>query len=224
VTLETIENPSREKILARIKAALASPAPSHHAHSDVAPFPPVGDPLERFTKECAGNNTECVITPDLNASARSIAEILRGIPAGEIFIQDAPELRRMAVDWKSHTIRWSSEPAAKDGRDGPNECSQATITLTEGLVAMTGSVIVSSACGGRGAAMVAPLHIVVAKASQLFPDFDSAFAALKQRGTAMRNSYMCFITGSSRTADIEKILVMGAHGPRRLVVALALNE
>jgi L-lactate utilization protein LutC len=222
--LETIENPSREKILARISAALATPAPAHRSSTDAAPFLPVGDPLERFTMECAGNNTECVITPNLIASAQSIAEILQSIPEGEIFIQDAPELRRMASDWTSHTIRWSTEPASKDGRDGPNECSQATVTLPEGLVAMTGSVIVSSACGGRGAAMVAPLHIVVAKASQLFPDFDSALAALKQRGTAMRNSYLCFITGSSRTADIEKILVMGAHGPRRLVVTLALNE
>ena len=222
--METVNNPGRDRILTRIKSALASPSPPRHSRENAPPFPPVGDVLERFQKECAVNNTECTLTVDLSDSARAIAEVLRGIPPGEIFVQDAPELRHMAASWTTHKIRWSSEPAEKDMRGGPNECSEATITLAEGLVAMTGSVIVSSACGGRGAAMVAPLHIVVAKASQLLPDFDAAFAAVKQRGTALNNSYMCFITGSSRTADIEKILVMGAHGPRRLVVTVALNS
>ena len=68
--------------------------------------------------------------------------------------------------------------------------------------------------------MVAPVHIVVAGVNQIVPDLDSAFALMRQRGTAVQNSYVCLITGSSRTADIEKILVMGAHGPRRLIVVL----
>jgi L-lactate dehydrogenase complex protein LldG len=45
-------------------------------------------------------------------------------------------------------------------------------------------------------------------------------ARIYERGIAAKNSYACLITGSSRTADIEKILIMGAHGPRRLIVVL----
>ena len=111
-------------------------------------------------------------------------------------------------------IRWSSE-------GGPAEASQATITCAEALVAQTGSVFVSASCGGRGASVVAPVHIVVATIDQLVAGLDEAFARLRDLGAAAKNSMLCLITGSSRTADIEKIIVMGAHGPRRLVVVLA---
>ncbi|MFZ0635094.1 MAG: LUD domain-containing protein [Candidatus Acidiferrales bacterium] len=221
--MNPIDNPSRAKILARITAALATPASPHARSTSDPAFAPVANPLERFQKECAGNNTECVMTPNLDASAIAISNILSALPAGEIFVQDSPELRRMASAWTRHDIRWSSGTADGVGsKSGPSESSQATITMAEALVAQTGSVLVSAECGGRGAAIVAPVHIVVAEAAQLVPDLEAAFAQVKERGTALRNSYLCFITGSSRTADIEKILVMGAHGPRRLVVTVAL--
>ena len=71
--------------------------------------------------------------------------------------------------------------------------------------------------------MAVPVHIVLASIDQLVPDLDAAFARIAERGTAAKNAYLCLITGSSRTADIEKILVMGAHGPKRLVVILTLS-
>jgi len=222
--LEQTDNPSRARILERIKTALASPAPAHARSTSDPAFAPVANPLERFQKECAGNNTECVTTANLSASAAAISKILSELPAGEIFVQDSPELRAMAPAWNMHNIRWSSTPATNAGsKSGPSESSQAAITMAEALVAQTGSVLVSSECGGRAAPLVAPVHIVVARSAQLVPNLDAAFARVRERGTATTNSYLCFITGSSRTADIEKILVMGAHGPRRLVVTVALG-
>jgi L-lactate dehydrogenase complex protein LldG len=211
------ENPGRERILARIQSALSTPAHRHSPKTESPRiFAPVSDLLERFQKECAGNNTECMVSPNYDGSATAITNVLASLPPGEIFVQDSPELRRMGNAWQEHrNIRWSS-----DG--GPKETSQATISTTEALVAQTGSVLVSAACGGRGASVVAPVHIVVATAGELVPDLEKAFAQLQQRGTARQNSYLCLITGSSRTADIEKILVLGAHGPRRLIVALSL--
>jgi L-lactate utilization protein LutC len=223
--LEQTENPSRARILERIKTALATPSAAHPLTTNDPAFAPVANPLERFQKECAGNNTECLTTPNLIASANAISAILRDLPTGEIFVQDAPELRAMAQGWTNHKIRWSSaSPSDGDSKSGPSESSQASITMAEALVAQTGSVLVSSGCGGRAAPFVAPVHIVVAKAAQLVPDLSAAFARVKERETAGNNSYLCFITGSSRTADIEKILVMGAHGPRRLIVTVALSE
>lgn len=222
--MERTDNPSRAKILERIKAALSAPASPDVPQTYDPAFASVTDPIERFQRECSSNNTECVMTPSLAASADAISNVLSALPAGEIFVQDSLELRGMASAWTSHHIRWSSTVAeAGSTNKGPRETSQATITLAEALVALTGSVLVSAECGGRGAAFVAPVHIVVAKAGQLVPDLETAFARLKESGAAIRNSYLCLITGSSRTADIEKILVMGAHGPGRLVVTVALG-
>jgi L-lactate dehydrogenase complex protein LldG len=117
----------------------------------------------------------------------------------------------MAATATARQIRWSSE-------GGPREKSQATITLADSLIAQTGSVFVSASCGGRGASVVAPTHIVYAFAKQLVPDLVTALRNATADARLDKNSYACVISGSSRTADIEKILVQGAHGPMRLVV------
>ena len=211
------ENASRDHILSRIRAALGRPVPrSQPSHAKLI-FPPVGDALERFKRECEINVTECVVAPDKQIAAKGIKGVLSSAPAGEVFIEDSPELRSLAEMFAGdRAIRWSSEGP-------PRESSQATITACEALVAQTGSLLVSAACGGRGASVVAPVHIVIASIEQLVPDLDTALARVQSRGIVSANSYLCLITGSSRTADIEKILVMGAHGPRRLIVFLSLT-
>lgn len=211
------ENASRDRILARIRAALREPVAPSPPSASKAIFPPVTGALERFQKECVINITECFVTPDTQATGDGLKNLISSLPLGEIFIQDAPQLRRLAPHFEDdRPVQWSSDGS-------PKESSQATITTCEALVAQTGSVLVSAACGGRGASVVAPVHIVVATADQLVSDLDSALARVQSRGTVSANSYLCLITGSSRTADIEKILVMGAHGPRRLIVFLALS-
>lgn len=209
------ENPSREAILARIRAALITPAPHHSARVTGDIFPPVKDLLERFQKECASNNTEFLVAPSLESSAFSAGKIIAALPPGEVFLQDSPVLRRFAPTLQQgRKVRWSTEGI-------PREETQVAVTLAESLVAATGSVFVSSECGGRGAAVVAPVHIVLASVKQLVPDLDAAFAQLSEQDAVARNSMLLLITGSSRTADIEKILVMGAHGPRRFIVSLS---
>jgi L-lactate dehydrogenase complex protein LldG len=214
--VERTENSGRERILSRIRSALTAPAHRHTSVVATVPvFAPVSVPLHRFQKECAENITECIVTSDVPASADALRQVLESIASGEIYIQDAPVLRRMAPKAvQGCLIRWSTEGP-------PPEASQATVTLAESLVAATGSLLVASSAGGRAASVVAPVHIVVASQSQLEPDLDTALAHANQRGLAAQNSCLCLITGSSRTADIEKILVLGAHGPRRLVVILA---
>ena len=154
------------------------------------------------------------MTADSAASARQLAEILQSIPEGEIFVQDDPSLRRLVEQAvPGRMIRWSTQGS-------PSEVSQATVTLAEALIAQTGSILVSAACGGRGASVIAPCHIVYATIAQLVPDLASALGDASRKRTLEHNSFACIISGSSRTADIEKILVQGAHGPRRLVVIL----
>jgi len=213
--LATVNNPGREAILARIRAGLRTPAqelPS--ASSDGEIFEPVTNPLERFQQECKANLMECLMTSDAAASAQQLVQVLQSLPAGEVFVQDDPMLRgMMELSRTERPIRWSSQ-------GGPLEVSQATVTLAEALVAQTGSIFVTASCGGRGASVVAPCHIVVANVSQLVPDLKTVLANASKQGRLEQTSFACIISGSSRTADIEKILVQGAHGPIRLVVVL----
>jgi L-lactate dehydrogenase complex protein LldG len=212
------ENPGRTAILNRIRTALKTPTTVHdspgHIHAGPGDiFPPMGDPLERFRSECAGNKTELIITYDIDSSVNIATSILAELQTCEVFVQDAPEFRRAADKLGAgRSILWSC-----DG--GPLATAAATVTLAELLVAQTGSVLVSSACGGRGASVAAPVHIVLARLDQLVPDLETAISRAYE--PASRNSYLCLITGSSRTADIEKILVMGAHGPKRVIVILS---
>jgi L-lactate dehydrogenase complex protein LldG len=212
-------NPSREAILARIRDGLRTPAPPMEAHTFMGPiFEPVVNPLERFQQECKANLMECQLTSDSAASARAMAQVLQSLPDGEIFVQDDPILRRlMAAAGTARQVRWSSQ-------GGPAESSQATVTLADALIAQTGSVFVSASCGGRGASVVAPTHIVYSHAKQLVPDVVTALRNATADSRLDKNSFACVISGSSRTADIEKILVQGAHGPMRLVVIVETGE
>jgi len=209
------DNSSRERILQQIRAGLriAVPGPVAMAPDRVI-FEPIVNPLERFQKECVANLMECALTADRAASAQQLAKALQALPEGEIFVQDDPSLRQLIeMAAPDRAIRWSSQGA-------PAEASQATITLAEALIAQTGSILVTASCGGRGASVIAPCHIVYATTAQLVPDLATALSRASQDGILDRNSFACVISGSSRTADIEKILVQGAHGPRRLVVIL----
>jgi L-lactate dehydrogenase complex protein LldG len=209
-------NPSREQILERIRSGLRVPpvAAPQEAPALASIFEPVESPLERFQQECKTNLMECLLTADAIATAQTLAQVLSSLPEGEIYVQDDPALRKaIAATGTGRPVRWSSQGA-------PAESSQATITLADALIAQTGSIFVSASCGGRGASVVAPCHIVVARASQLVPDLETALRQATEEQRLEKNSFACIISGSSRTADIEKILVQGAHGPIRLVVVV----
>jgi L-lactate dehydrogenase complex protein LldG len=101
--------------------------------------------------------------------------------------------------------------------------AEAAITGCEFLIARTGSIMVSSSQGsGRRVFGHAPVHIVIGRASQLVNEISDALAAIKGKYGEMP-SQVSMITGPSRTADIEKTLVLGAHGPHDLYVFL-LND
>lgn len=101
------------------------------------------------------------------------------------------------------------------------EQADVGITLCEGLIARTGSILVSSAnASGRRLSIYPHQHIVVAYVSQLFPDLKEALARMKDRFGERLPSSITSISGPSRTADIEKTLVLGAHGPRELFLFL----
>jgi L-lactate dehydrogenase complex protein LldG len=99
------------------------------------------------------------------------------------------------------------------------EKCDAGVTECDALVAQTGSVVVTSrSAGGRALSVLPPHHVVIASREQLVPDLPAAFELLRRKYAPNFPSMISFVTGPSRTGDIERILVLGAHGPKKLTV------
>lgn len=93
----------------------------------------------------------------------------------------------------------------------------AAITSCEALVARTGSLFLSNATlSGRNNSVYAPVHICIAYTSQLVYDIADAINNMKEKYGNNLPSLISLATGPSRTADIEKTLVVGVHGPKEV--------
>lgn len=101
------------------------------------------------------------------------------------------------------------------------EACDLGISACDALVAQTGSVLLSSrSAGGRALSVLPPHHLAVATADQLLPDLPAAMALIRERYGDSMPSLVTFHTGPSRTGDIERTIVLGAHGPKKLTVVL----
>ncbi|MEI8387422.1 MAG: LUD domain-containing protein [Verrucomicrobiota bacterium] len=219
-------NDSREKILRRIREALSVKAPARHlvgahqsGHSPQDWLPPVpssrADLIALFEKNSADLKTEVRRCADAAAAAKVLASLARD------------------NGWKSvgtHRFSLGNDAVSALGlpvvfTDAPYETASlercdAGISGCECLVAQTGGILVTSAsAGGRVLSVLPPHHVVIASASQMVGDLADAFALLRKTEGSVP-AFASFITGPSRTGDIERILVLGAHGPKRLTVLL----
>jgi L-lactate dehydrogenase complex protein LldG len=99
------------------------------------------------------------------------------------------------------------------------EKCDAGISECDLLVAQTGTVVVTNrSAGGRALSVLPPHHVVLARREQLVPDLPAAFEWLRTKYGTNYPSMISLITGPSRTGDIERILVLGAHGPKQLTI------
>lgn len=96
--------------------------------------------------------------------------------------------------------------------------ADASLTTCEALIARTGSILLSSnAASGRSLSIVPPVHIVIATSNQVIYNLKEVLNLQTAREDHWP-SMLCFTSTNSRTADIEKTLVNGAHGPKELYV------
>ncbi|HEY7419910.1 MAG TPA: lactate utilization protein [Ktedonobacteraceae bacterium] len=111
-------------------------------------------------------------------------------------------------------IREAGSPASV--ADAPAGLSYAELAIAE-----TGSVLLAeNSLEGRVVGMLTLTHFVLVRLQDLVPMLDQAGARLKQyvgAGSDQRR-YMSFVTGPSRTADIERTLTIGVQGPREVCV------
>ena len=224
----------RENILGRIREALRVPAPVPGAH-DCQPahpvsereaavhipewLPSVGVTFEERLALFQKNATDLKAQFILVDTPEQLADQLREIAAAEGWKKVATHANELA-ETAANAL---GLPIVKTdlGYDARElESCDAGISACEALVAQTGSVLVTSkSSGGRALSILPQHHIVIARREQLIADLPAAFALIKAKYAPDNYpSLISFITGPSRTGDIERILVLGAHGPKKLTI------
>lgn len=221
---------SRDAVLGRIREALAHPSnPKIRALAGQgerdprrarAFLPPGGETPEEmcghFTRLAEKLKVE-VHTPASPDAARDLLLRLRDEEGWDRVAAHHHPAIDAAVEALDLPAIWTGDRPDIDTL----EACPVGITRCEGLIAQTGSVLVTNrGCGGRALSVLPPHHIVLAEKDQLLPDMLAGYDLLRERYGEALPSFISFITGASRTGDIERILVLGAHGPKRLSVIL----
>lgn len=210
---------SRDLTLARIREALRDVAGHAPAAIPAGSFrdvlPAVVDLEDQFAANAAILRAEFFNLPDEAAAKVKLAELAEShgwkkIATHRGQLTDALVPRSMPV---LDTTQGYDVTALESCSAGISEC--------DALIAQTGSVLLTSRSGGGRALSVLPEHhVVLARRAQLLADLPEAYELLHQRYGGGWPSLMTFITGPSRTGDIERILVLGAHGPKKLTILL----
>lgn len=212
---------SRETMLARIRTALATgPAPQPPTPdwtAAVHPQLPAADLAVTFAesfRRIGGEFFYCETLPQFGAEMRGwLAERL---PADQQFYVWEPAMQSLLA---VAGVPFQATEA--------NFRAQAAVGLTScaALVARTGSIVVTPAtASGRRLSIYPDQHIVLARPSQVVAEIGDALQVVQARYGDALPSMLSLTTGPSRTADIEKTLVLGAHGPRRLTLFLLEDD
>lgn len=125
----------------------------------------------------------------------------------------APDTRLAAIPWPAQRLL--------DVRHGEAALDEPVgVTGAFAAIAETGTLLLTSGAHHPSRLNLLPdTHVVVLWASQIVGVMEDAWDALRANGAVMPRTAL-FVTGPSRTADIEVTLYLGAHGPRRLHVIL----
>lgn len=205
------ESTSKEKILKKIRLALINTLGNPFSDTDFS-SPVYNDfsdaPVVQFAinlNEAAGTFVYC---DNEKTMVNNLKVLMKQKKWKSLFTLD----EKIASLLKNEGITVKNKP-------GNPEKIDVGVTLCDFLVARFGSVVVSSALSnGRKIFSFPEEHIVLATASQVVSELKDALTGLKKKYPEQLPSQISVIRGPSRTADIEKTLVMGAHGPRELYV------
>lgn len=199
---------SRDKILQKIKQALVTKVPVPFSTSASTPdlFQPSLKELEiEFAEHFTGLQGKFSFCTDEVELATQLIQLIHIRKWEKVFCKE-PIIRQL-LQSNGPSIVFTDDIAACD----------VSITGCELLVARTGSMILSTASSsGRTTSVYAPIHICIAKTNQLVYNIDQALEKLVAQYGDNFPSMISLATGPSRTADIEKTLVVGVHGPKEV--------
>jgi len=207
------DSTSKEKILKHVRDALIekTEVPYPILDQDSSVYQDITEPLDvTFAEELVRIAGKFVYCENEDEFISTLKNFILEKNWGLLFCQDA----------KIHSILKSGGIPFEAHTDAFRE-AHIGITRCEFLIARLGSAMVSSRLNpGRRIVVYPEVHLILAFSSQLVPDLKQALAGIKKKYRDNYPSMISIISGPSRTADIEKTLVMGAHGPKELYVFL----
>lgn len=208
---------ARSNILTRIKTGLQSPAARPAFVREGKLFKEI-DPAEyvtRFEKELTALKGEFKCARNWEEAQGWIKSLVCNNEIQNVTVAPEPDALQAAGSIRFRVTRNDQDYGSA------LKLTDMAITPCSFLVAQTGSVLLTALSGyGRAFSVLPHAHLVVARKSQLIGTLREGYSLLKSRYGHRWPSMITIITGPSRTADIEKILVLGAHGPKRLFVLL----
>jgi len=152
------------------------------------------------------------------AHVASAAEV-PGAVADYLSRQNLPARLVMTPDPQLDAVPWQDRPLLEIRRGVAENGDAAGVTGCFAAIAETGTLMLVSGPATPTANNFLPdTHIVVLRAAQILGSYEDGWERLRAAGPMPRT--VNFITGPSRTGDIEQRIVLGAHGPRRLHIVL----
>jgi len=217
---------SRETILTSIRRALATPTDSPHQASGELenPWYPELDPapeklLSIFKEQLERLNGSVFVEDSETGAISRLAGLLSKSDPSRCWYEPGLEWVSGREELKDLVRPATYETGAQAKKALGNAAFGVTSAIA--LVARHGTILTAATTqGGRLLCSLPDHHIVVARLPQLVADLSDGYGLLRERFQDAWPSFVTNITGPSRTADIEKILVLGAHGPRDLTVII----
>ncbi len=172
------------------------------------------DLVDRFSR--AATRMGCKLhAADAGDVAACVSRLLSSLGVRTIWLDPALADLRLDAFAATRALR----PDTANERDDALFSLDASVAGVTLAIAETGSLLCESGpLAPRGATLMTPLHVAIVRSEQIVPDLADAINALASRPRLPANAVL--ITGPSKTADVEGVLVTGVHGPREVHVVL----
>lgn len=215
---------ARDDILRRIRAALDD-ASGGALLPDAAPARPAdrtprtSGGLERFVEEASILAAEVICVESAQAAALRVAALCESRGWREALAWTFDEI---GVAGLEAALAGAGVEVHHGGDPHALEPVPVGITGAEAAIANTGTIVLRSGAGRSPlASLLPPVHVALVDGTRVFPEMRAYWESLGDTAAHVRaGSNFVFISGPSRTADIEQTLTLGVHGPRELILVV----
>jgi len=222
--MANLQNDARAEILQSIRSRLAESAVLNARRPPTLPFaatvPFVSDErslVETFKRQLESVGGHCIVVSDESELTTALKHVVgeieaNGLETRRVALSDSPLLGVISRDLEAQGRAIAITPSASDLFQ-----FDVGITSAQAAIAETGTLVLEQARErNRLVSLLPPVHIAIVNAGDICATMSEAIT--RARKESDMSSAITFITGPSRTADIELTLTIGVHGPKELYV------